>query len=461
MKRFSGVSLCFFVTLQVMKVTDNYAFLTKGPIHHVIWTLAVPTIISMLITNVYNIVDTFFVGQIDTQSTAAVGVVFSLMFVVQAFSFFFGNGSGNYIARQLGARNRHKAERMASTAFFYALCCGTLLAVLGLVFLTPISKMLGSTPTILPYTEKYLGISLLGVPFLMGSFCINNQMRFQGYARYSMYGMVSGAVLNCVLDPIFIFGLRMGVAGAALATVVGYIFGFIVMLRMTRMSPNIIRYSAKRISFSLVYIKEILAGGTPSISRQGLAAVASIALNVAAGGYGDAAIAAMSIVNRISMFVYSVVVGLGQGFQPLCGFCFGAKLYERIKEGYSFCLKVGTVFLVFWAVFLFFFSKEAIALFRNDPEVIAVGTAALHYQIISYPLIAMLTVSNMLMQTCRKTIRANILAAARQGLFFVPLIILLPHYFGLTGVECCQAVSDVLAFLLAVPLVKWVFREMK
>ena len=164
-----------------MKVTDNYAFLTKGPIHHVIWTLAVPTIISMLITNVYNIVDTFFVGQIDTQSTAAVGVVFSLMFVVQAFSFFFGNGSGNYIARQLGARNRHKAERMASTAFFYALCSGTLLAVLGLLFLTPISKMLGSTPTILPYTEKYLGISLLGVPFLMGSFCINNQMRARPY----------------------------------------------------------------------------------------------------------------------------------------------------------------------------------------------------------------------------------------------------------------------------------------
>ena len=448
------------VTLQMMKVTDNYAFLTKGPIHRVIGTLAVPTTISMLITNIYNIVDTFFVGQIDTQSTAAVGVVFSLMFVVQAFSFLFGNGSGNYIARQLGAKDKHHAERMASTAFFYAICCGTLITIVGLVFLTPISKMLGSTPTILPYTEHYLGISLFGIPFLMGSFCINNQMRFQGYARYSMYGMVSGAVLNCVLDPILIFGLKMGVGGAALATDIGYVVGFVVMLQMTRMNPGIIRYSSRRISFSRAYVKEILAGGTPSVSRQGLAAASTIALNFAAGSYGDAAIAAMSIVNRISMFVYSVVVGVGQGFQPLCGFCFGAQLYDRVKEGFYFCLKIGTVFLVVWAVVLFFVSEETIALFRNDPEVIAVGTSALHFQIVSYPLIAVITISNMLMQTCRKTLRANVLAAARQGLFFVPLIFILPHYYGLAGVESCQAVSDVLAFLLTVPLVYWAFREM-
>lgn len=357
-------------------MNEKYQFLTHAPVHRVIGAMAIPTIISMLLTSVYNLVDTFFVGQIDTQSTAAVGIVFSVMFFIQAFSFFFGNGSGNYISRQLGAQNTEDAETMASTGLFYTLVFSVGIMLTGLLFLEPISILLGSTPTILPYTCQYLGISLLGTPFIMGTFCINNQMRFQGFAKYSVYGVVSGSIINCLLDPLFIFGFSMGVRGAALASVIGQFCGFVILLIMSR-KEGVIHYSHRKISFEVRFVKEIIAGGTPSISRQGLASISSIALNSVAGNYGDAAIAAMSVVTRIGMFIFSVIIGLGQGFQPMCGFCYGAKLYDRVKEGFWFSTKIGTVFLLFWSVVLIIFSEEAVALFRNDPDVIAKNTNSL------------------------------------------------------------------------------------
>lgn len=223
-------------------MNEKYQFLTHAPVHRVIATMAFPTIISMLLTSVYNLVDTFFVGQIDTQSTAAVGIVFSVMFFIQAFSFFFGNGSGNYISRQLGAQKVEDAETMASTGLFYTLVFSVGIMLAGLLFLEPISILLGSTPTILPYTCQYLGISLLGTPFIMGTFCINNQMRFQGFAKYSVYGVVSGSIINCLLDPLFIFGFSMGVRGAALASVIGQFCGFFILLVMSR-KEGVIHYS--------------------------------------------------------------------------------------------------------------------------------------------------------------------------------------------------------------------------
>lgn len=422
--------------------------------------MAIPTIISMLLTSMYNLVDTFFVGKINTQSTAAVGIVFSVMFFIQAFSFFFGNGSGNYISRQLGAQNTKDAEVMASTGLFYTLVFSLIVMLLGWFFLEPISILLGSTPTILPYTRQYLGISLLGTPFIMGTFCINNQMRFQGFTKYSVYGAISGSIINCLLDPVFIFGFSMGVSGAAVASVIGQICGFVIMLIMSQ-KEGVIHYTHRRISFEGRFVKEIIAGGTPSISRQGLASVSTIALNSVAGNYGDAAIAAMSIVTRISMFIFSVIVGLGQGFQPMCGFCYGAKLYDRVKEGFWFSTKIGTLFLLFWSVVLIIFSGEVVSLFRDDPEVIAIGIPALRYQMIIFPACSFMMMANMMMQTCRKTIRANILAASRQGLFFIPLIFVLPYFYGLFGVEICQAVSDVISLIVTIPIVWSAFKEMR
>ncbi len=440
---------------------SNYINLTTTPVPRLIVSLAVPTIISMLVTSFYVMADTYFVGKINTQSTAAVGIVFSIMSVIQAVGFFFGHGSGNYISRKLGAHETENAEKMASTGFFLALFTGIALAVLGLIFLTPLSIGLGSTPTILPYTEKYLGIILLGAPFMTSSLVLNNQIRFQGNATYAMIGIVSGAVLNVFLAPILIFVADMGISGAATATVISQIFSFSLLFRMAGKGGNIrIRY--KNFTPTRAFIKEIIGGGTPSLARQGLASVATIFLNVAAGHYGDAAIAGMSIVTRLSMFINAFLIGFGQGFQPVCGFNYGAGLYARVRQGFWFCVKVGFIFLLICAVAGMGYAEEIVAVFRRgDPEVIAVGAAALRWQFITYPLGAWIIISNMMLQTIRKPVPATILSSARQGLFFVPLILILPMFMGLKGVEMCQAVADVLSFLLAIPLATHALTQMK
>ena len=438
--------------------TDNYTFLTQAPVHRVIVTMAIPTIISMLVTGLYNIADTFFVGKIDTQATAAVGIVFSLMFFVQAMGFFFGHGSGNYISRELGARRHENAVKMASTGFFSSFFFGLVILVLGEIFLTPLSLMLGSTATILPYTEDYMQVILLGAPFLTSSLTLNNQMRLQGNANFAMYGIVTGAILNVLLDPFFIFTCGLGVSGAAWATVVGQVVSFVILFFMARRGENIaIRF--RNFSPSIQRYKEIFYGGSPSMMRQGLACIATMSLNLAAGVYGDSAIAAMSIVGRIAMLSFAVVIGLGQGFQPVCGFCYGAGLYDRLKEAYKFTVTIGTIFLIVLAIIGWMISGTLIGVFRDDPEVIAIGVVALRWQLCVFPVNALILASNMLAQTCRKPWRANILAAARQGLFFIPLIFILPSCFGLLGVEMCQAVSDLLSFVLTVPIVIYTFRE--
>lgn len=439
---------------------DNYRFLTEEPVDKVVVAMAVPTIISMLVTSIYNIVDTFFVGQIDTQSTAAVGIVFSIMFIAQAFGFFFGHGSGNYISRELGAKRHQNAVVMASNGFFLSFFFGLIFLVVCELLLRRLSLWLGSTPTILPYTERYMGIVLLGSPFLTSSLTLNNQMRLQGNARLAMVGIVSGAILNCLLDPLLIFGFDMGVAGAAWATVIGQVVSFFILIAMTHRPENI-TISWSDFHPSWLTIKEIFYGGSPSLSRQGLGCIATIALNIAAGAFGDAAIAAMSIVNRITMFVMSAVVGLGQGFQPLCGFCYGARLYPRMRTAYWFTVKTGTFFLIIVGAVGIIFSDSIIHIFRDDPDVVRIGSAALVWQLCTYPLNAFSMTSNMMTQVCRKPWRANILAASRRGLFFIPLIIVLPQWFGLTGVEMCQSCSDVLSFFLTVPIMAYTFRQIK
>lgn len=412
----------------------------------------------MLIVSLYSIADTYFVGKIDTQSTAAIGVVFTIMFLMQASAFFFGHGSGNYIARELGAQRHGNAHKMASLGFFCAFFIGCIFCVVGLLFLRPIALVLGSTPTILPYTERYLGIILCGAPFFISSLTLNNQLRLQGNARYAMVGIMAGALLNVVLDPILIFVADMGVAGAALATVIGQAVSFCILFAMTYREGNIpIRWTNFKLSVD--GLKEIFYSGSPSFSRQGLEAISTMMLNLAAANYGDAAIAGMSIVTRVCMVIMAVILGLGQGFQPVCGFCYGAHLYNRLKKAFWFTLRIGTIFLIICALAGFAFTPQIIAIFRDDPEVIAVGSAALRWQLISFPLCATIMISNMTMQTCRKPWRANLLAVSRRGLFFIPLIAILPAYFGLKGVEMCQAWSDVCAFILTVWVMYGAFAE--
>ena len=458
---FIGHVMGLISTFAVMKKKrDNYTFLTNAPVHRVIFTMAVPTIISMMSTSMYNLADTYFVGSINTQSVAAVGVSFAVMSAIQAVGFFFGQGSGSYISRQLGAKKADLARKMAATGLVMSFMAGLLIAVAGWLWLTPLSVALGSTPTVLPYTERYLGIVLLGAPFMTVSLTLNNQMRFQGNAAFAMKGILSGVAMNMVLAPILIFYFALGITGAAVATLVSQTFGCLMLCRMSRRGGNI-DYRLSDFSPTGAMLKEIVMGGTPSLSRQGLGSVSAMMLNVAAGAYGDAAIAGMSIVTRLSFFTYAVVIGLGQGFQPLCGFCYGARLYNRVKEAFFFCIKCGTAFLSVCAVVGFLFSAGIIELFRSDAEVIAVGSVALKWQVMSFPLISTIVLTNMMMQTTRKPLRANLVAAARSGLFFIPLIFILPKFFGLLGVEMCQACADVCSFSLAVPIAWSAFRDMR
>ena len=435
-----------------MDAEQKFKYMTEEPIPRLVCSLAVPTIISMLITSFYNMVDTFFVGRINTSATAAVGVVFSLMAIIQAFGFFFGHGSGHYISRQLGAQNTEEASKMASIGFFSALFAGAVLAVCGLIFIEPLARILGSTDTILPYAIDYLRYILIGAPYMTASLVLNNQLRFQGNAMYGMVGIVTGAVINIVLDPILIFICGMGIGGAALATIISQFISFILLLWVSQRGPGI-HISWKNAKFSGYFLKEIVRGGVPSLCRQGLGSVATIALNVAAGVYGDAAIAGMSIVSRITMFAYSALIGFGQGFQPVCGFNYGAKLYDRVREAFYFCLKTAAGFLILLSVAGYIGAPQLIELFRKgDPEVTAVGIAALRFSCISFTLSGGIVMSNMLLQSIGMAVRASIVAAARQGLFFLPLIFILPAFLGLRGVEMCQMVSDILTFLLAMPL---------
>lgn len=443
------------------KYKDKYTEMTTAPVPRLIGSLAIPTIISMLITSFYVMADTYFVGKINTQATAAVGISFSIMAIIQAFGFFFGHGSGNYISRKLGARDYQSAEKMASTGFFCAFIVGGIITLLGLIFLSPICRALGSTDTILPYAETYLGIILLGAPFMASSLVLNNQMRFQGNAVYAMIGITVGAVINIGLDPLLMFTFGLGISGAAIATVTSQICSFLVLWVMEHRGNNI-RISWANFTPTPDMLKEIVQGGTPSLFRQGLSSLATICLNHSAGMYGDAAIAGMSIVTRICAFINSFVIGFGQGFQPVCGFNYGAGIYERVKSGFWFCVRVGSLFLLVCSAIGFIFAPEIIETFRKgDPAVTAIGTNALRWQLVSLPLCAWIVLCNMMLQTIRKPVPATILAASRQGMFFIPLVWILPLFFGLTGVEITPAIADVCSALLAIPLTRKVLLEMK
>ena len=432
---------------------QKFHHLTEDPVSGLICRLALPCIISMLVTAFYNMADTFFVGMLKSNpATGAVGVVFSLMAIIQAIGFFFGHGSGNFISRELGKHHTEEASNMAATGFFSALATGLLICVLGQIFLTPLANLLGSTPTILPYARDYMRVILLGAPWMTASLVLNNQMRFQGNAVYAMIGIIVGAVLNIGLDPLLIFVFDMGIAGAAWSTFISQVCSFTILLFMDRKGENI-RIHYRHFTPTPAYLKEIVYGGSPSLCRQGLASVSTILLNVAAGNFGDAAIAGMSIVTRICMFINSFVIGFGQGFQPVCGFNYGAGLNRRVRQGFWYCVKVGVIFLAICSLIGYIYAPEVVSWFRKeDPQVIAVGAEALRWQLITLPLGAWVILCNMLLQTIRQPRRAVILSSSRQGLFFIPLILILPYFLQLQGVEMCQAAADLCSFLLALPL---------
>lgn len=439
---------------------EKVTYMTTEKVPKLICSLAVPTIISMLVTTFYNMVDTFFVGQINNQATAAVGVVFSVMTLIQALGFFFGHGSGNYISRKMGERDYESAEKMASFSFFMCFFTGILVSVICFIFMEPLAIWLGSTDTILPYTMDYMGIILLGAPFIMSSFVLNNQLRYQGSANYAMVAIVIGAIINIGLDPLLMFMFDLKIKGAAYATIISQIASFILLIVVSNRGENI-RISIKNFEFKFLYFKEIIRGGAPSLFRQGLVSIASIILNNIAADISDATVAAMSVVSRITMFANSTLIGFGQGYQPVCGMNYGAKLYGRVREGFWFCVKYSFVFLIVLSALAYVFAPGLVGLFRDDKDVIEIGSAVLRFQCLAFPLNSVIVLTNMMLQSTGKGIWATIVASSRQGFFFIPIVIILSKLFGLTGLEISQTIADVCAFLLSLPVALYYMNKLK
>ena len=430
---------------------EQFRKMTETPIPKLILSLAAPTILSMLITSIYNLADTFFVGQISTSASGAVGIVSSLMAILQALGFMLGHGSGSIISRSLGSQNTDAATRFASTSFFTALVFGGIITAAGLLTLPDFMMLLGSTKTILPHACAYARYILLAAPIMMSSLVMNNILRYEGKASFAMIGLVTGGLLNIALDPLFIFGLGMGTAGAGLATALSQTISFCILLSMFLRGKTVSQFRITAVTHSPAEFGTILMTGMPSFGRQGLNSIGGMLLNIAARGYGDAAVAGMSIVSRIFMFIISVAIGTGQGFQPVAGFNYGAKKHHRVQQACLFTMAASFCFLSVILTVCWFNAETLIRLFRDDPEVTAVALPAFRCQCFAMLLQPVIVAGNMLFQSIGKSGRATFLACCRQGVFFIPLILTLPRAFGLLGVEICQPIADVLTFFVTVP----------
>ena len=468
--------------------SEKFIRMTTEPVEKLVMRLAIPTIISMLVTTFYNLVDTLFVRQLENDSmVAAVGVVLPLMSIIQAFGFFCGHGSGNHISRALGRRDMRDAETMASTGFFYAVVFGLSISVLGLLLLEPLGDLLGAkTEATLASTIDYMRWIMISCPLQCGAIVINNQLRMQGNAMFAMVGLTTGAVLNCVLDPLFIFGegdalfggafimpigLGMGVGGAALATAVSQCVSFL-LLTVGMLRSDTIRIKPSRIRLS--YFRGIIQGGLPSLARQGLASVATACLNHAVGLFLldgvmiDAVQAAMTGVSKITLFMASALIGFGQGFQPVCGFNYGAKKYDRVLDAFFFCVKTAAVALVIFSVVGYVFAVPITDAVAGSTALSAeIAAFTFRTQLVVFPLQAWVMLCNMMLQNIGMTFRATVVAMARQGLAFIPMVFILPAVLQLCGIgplvglECAQAAADVISFVISLPIGIGVVREMR
>lgn len=438
---------------------SQYKQMIETPIPKLIGSLAVPTVISMLVTNIYNMVDTFFVSRLGTSASGAIGITATLTLMLQAFGLMFGHGSGSIISRALGSRDEQRADRLASTAFFVSLIVGGVIGIAGLIFLSPFIRLLGSTETVLPYARAYGFYILMAAPFMVSSYVLNNIMRYEGKARLAMVGLTAGAVLNMVLDPIFIFGFKMGIYGAGLSTALSQVISFAILLYMYLSGKT-----QCRIAWRMTAIYEIpliLKNGLPTLARQGMNCISSMLLNQGAAVYGDTALSAISIVNQICNFIASIMIGIGQGYQPVAGYNFGAGRTDRLRRGFYFTFLLGECVLTALSIVFFFAARNIVAAFRDDPEVVRIGITMLRLQCISLIAQPYATCANMMFQSIGETGRATLLATTRNGLYMIPALLILPRVFGLFGIQVSQPAADLASLFTAIPLVTGFFIRCK
>lgn len=431
----------------------------ERPIPRVVTKLALPAVLTQLITLIYNTADTYFVSQIDKSASAAVGATFAVMSLIHAVGFGFAMGASSLSSRKLGANKKEEAEAYGSSAFAGAVLSGILLCVVGLTFLNPILRLVGCTDTMLPHAKPYAAWILVSAPLLCGTFVLNNLLRSEGQAAYSMIGTVSGGLINVLLDPLFIFAFGLGTFGAAIATTIGMAVSFVVLLIRYLSKRTILRLNLKKVSRKPKTYWEILSTGFPTICRQGWASVSTAALSTMAAGYGDAAVAAMAIASKCYLLARNIVLGVGQGFQPVAGYNYGAGNYQRTKRAFWFATAVGSVFCLFLCAAFAIFFRQIMGFFISDEEVIAFGSAALRFSAMALPFLAFSTYVNQLYQSLGFKWQATLLASLRQGIFFLPIILIAPRFLGEIGIQAAQPLSDFLTFLVSVPFLIAFFRK--
>lgn len=431
------------------------------PVSKLIAKLAVPTVISMLVTSIYNMADTFYVSQINTQASAAVGIVFPIMSIIQACGFTLGMGAGSLISIKLGQKKKDEGSVICSTSFFTAIIIGILITIFGVLFSSGFLHLVGASEAVLPYAKAYARYIFLGAPFMCASFVLNNCLRSEGKSFFSMIALTSGGLINIVLDPIFIFGFKLGISGAAIATLISQTISFSILLSWYLRKKVICRLSLKLYGKPQI-LGKIVTTGIPSLARQGLASLSTIILNTMAGRFGgDSAVAGMSIVTKICMFIASIMIGIGQGFSPVSGYNYGAKRYDRVFKAWLFMILSGFGIMTLMSSLCMIFAPQILRAFRDDDMVVQIGTVALRWQAGFIPFHPLIVGTNMLMQSTRHVKQATFLSMNRQGIFFIPAILILPALFGLTGVEISQFVADVCSAICAIPFAIAFFKKYK
>lgn len=429
----------------------EYERMTQTPVFRLVLKLSIPTTFSMLITSIYNLADTLFVSSLGNSATSAVGVVFSLQSIIQAVGYGFGMGTQSLISRKLGEKKDDEANLYGTSGFVAAFLMGMLM-LLGLINLPLVMRLFGATSTATPYACEYGFWIILGAPLFCSSFVLNNILRAEGKATLSMIGLCSGGIINIGMDAALIFGAHMGVAGAAVATLVSQACSFLILLSCFIFNKSIVKINILKTSRKLKDYLYIFRVGLPTVFRQSLGSVATMLLNIAVRPYGDASMSAVSIANKIYMLLRSMLIGVGQGFQPVAGYNFGAKKYSRVRKSFNSAVIIDTVYGIVAATILFFLSDRIMGVFRpGDTEVIDIGGKMLRYLCMSLPVLGYSTFVNQLYQSLGFVLPATILASCRQGIFFIPLILLLPRYIGISGIQLTQAIADLVTFVVSIP----------
>ena len=443
------------MTAQTSEIQDKqFKKMTETPIEKLVTTLAVPTVISMMVTNIYNMADTAFVGTLGNSASGAVGIVFGFMAILQAVGFMCGQGAGSIMSRSLGTKNTELATRYTSTGFFMSLFFGALIGICSYLFLTPLVYALGSTDTIAPYAKDYIFWIILASPFLTASLTLNNLLRYEGRAKLGMYGLMTGAVLNIGGDAVLIFGLKLGIKGAGISTAVSQTISFLILLGMFLTGKTQTKIRISNVDIHLKTVGNVIATGFPSLLRQALNSVATILLNANASIYGDAAVAAMSIVSRINFFVMALAIGIGQGFQPVCSFNFGAGKYDRVKKAYWFTFGLAEILLVLMVIPVFIFAEPIIRIFRDDVQVVDYALRALRLQCVTLVTVPITMVTEMGFQSTGQKLPASFSSSLRSGLIFIPILLLLAHTRGMRGIQEAQPAAFVISFFIMIFLSK-------